>query len=173
MKLTIRPEKPEDISSIYALNKRVFGQDNEARLVDALRKSDVFIPELSLVAEMNDEIVGHILFTRLKIVSQSGIKFESLALAPMAVSQDRQRQGIGTALVTHGLAKAKELGFDSVIVLGHKEYYPRFGFVPSSRWNIKAPFDVSDAVFMALELREGSLTAVSGMVEYPPEFSEV
>ena len=172
MKLSIRPEKPEDISSIYALNKSAFGQDNEARLVDALRESDVFIPELSLVAEMNDEIVGHILFTRLKIVSGIGIKHESLALAPMAVSPDRQRQGIGTELVVHGLAKSKELGFDSVILLGHKEYYPRFGFVPASRWNIKAPFDCSDAVFMALELKQGSLTDVSGTVEYPPEFSE-
>jgi len=171
MKPTIRPERPEDISSIYALNKSAFGQDNEARLVDALHESDVFIPELSLVAEINGEIVGHILFTRLKIVSGSGIKHESLALAPMAVSPDRQRQGIGTKLVTHGLAKAKELGFDSVIVLGHKEYYPRFGFVPASRWNIKAPFKCSDAFFMALELREGSLKDVSGTVEYPQEFS--
>jgi len=173
MKITIRSEKPEDKAAIYEVNKSAFNQDNEARLVDALRESDVFIPELSLVAEINGKIIGHILFTRLVIVSQDGIRHDSLTLAPMAVRPDKQRQGIGTELVKHGLAKARELGFDSVIVLGHKEFYPRFGFVPSSRWNIKAPFDVPDDVFMALELKQGSLKDVSGIVEYPPDFSEV
>lgn len=172
-RIVIRTEMESDKPAVYAVNKNAFGQDAEARLVDLLREGNTFIPDLSIVAELDGEIVGHILFTRIKIVSEAGEEKHSLALAPMAVLPEFQRQGIGSKLVEYGLAKAKELGFPSVIVLGHEAYYPKFGFQPASKWGIKPPFDVSDSVFMAIELKVGGLEAVSGTVEYPQEFSSV
>ena len=135
-----------------------------------IRKGKNFIPELSLVSEIDDEIVGHILFSRIKIVSDS--VFDSLALAPMAVVPKFQKQGIGSELIKKGIEKAKELGFDSVIVLGHKDYYPKFGFQKASKWNIKCPFQVPDEAFMAIELTERAFEDKAGTVEYPNEFME-
>jgi predicted N-acetyltransferase YhbS len=108
------------------------------------------------------------LFSKIKII---GVKeYESLALAPMAVLPKYQKQGIGAKLIKEGLKKAKKIGFDSVFVLGHKDYYPRFGFEKASRWNIKCPFKVPDEAFMAIELSVGALKERSGIVEYPKEF---
>lgn len=97
---------------------------------------------------------------------------ESLALAPVSVLPEYQKKGIGSMLISKVLKKAKELGYHSVIVLGHKDYYPKFGFKPASLWNIKAPFEVSDEVFMALEITGNSLENVNGIVRYPREFFE-
>ena len=94
-------------------------------------------------------------------------------MAPMSVVPEYQRRGVGKQLVTEGLKRAKSIGYKSVIVLGHSEYYPKFGFEPASKWNIKAPFDVPDNVFLAIELEEGGLKGVSGAVEYPDEFNDV
>lgn len=173
MSIEIRQENPADISAIRELHQSAFGQNNEANLVDLLRKSDAYIPGLSLVAAMGDEIVGHILFTNIKIVNDQGTGFESLALAPMAVRKDFQRQGIGGQLIRHGLERAKESGYKSVIVLGHESYYPKFGFEPAEKWNIRAPYDVPSNVFMAIELVENGLAGVSGTVQYPKEFEAV
>ncbi|MDF2192800.1 N-acetyltransferase [Paraflavitalea sp. CAU 1676] len=172
--IIIRQEEPADIPAVYAMNSEAFGQDKEAKLVDALRKNDaVFVPGLSLVATADGAIVGHILFTKIKIVDQGGHEFESLALAPMAVSKAFQKHGIGRQLIGQGLIVAKELGFTSVIVLGHEYYYPRFGFLPSSKWHIYPPFQVPANVYMAIELVEGGLQHVTGTVQYPAEFAEV
>lgn len=171
--ITIRQAKEEDYPAIYEVNTAAFEQDNEARLIALLRNSPAFIPELSLIAIHNDEIVGHILFTKIQIKDENGKVHESLALAPMAVIPQLQKQGIGGQLIQAGLAIAKELGYPSVIVLGHEHYYPRFGFVPADKWNIKSPFDVPSNVFMAIELVNGGLTGVSGMVHYPPAFEAV
>lgn len=173
MKLIIRPETPADIQAIFDMNAMVFGQEGESRLIDNLRGTEWFIPELSLVAYAGEHLVGHILLTRLPIVGDDGGKYESLALAPMAVTTALHGLGIGGQLVRHALKEARALGFGSVIVLGHPEYYPRFGFVPASKFGIRTAYDVPDEVFMAQELTVGALAGKSGEVAYPQPFDEV
>ncbi|SEW53445.1 GNAT family N-acetyltransferase [Chitinophaga arvensicola] len=170
----IRQEQPADYNAVYDLHHAAFKQEDEARLVDALRKNTTaFIPELSLVASINNTVVGHILFTKINIISSDGKVFESLALAPVGVSPSFQKTGIGGQLINAGIAKAKALGFTSVIVLGHEHYYPKFGFVPAEKWGIKAPFEIPPEVFMGLELVENGLENISGTVQYPKEFEAV
>ena len=173
MTVTIRPENPNDLEAIAEVNRLAFGQEAEAILVDLLRKSDAFVPELSLVAIADDKVIGHILFSEVVIVDANQNEFPSLALAPMAVLPAFQRKGIGGQLVKAGLEKAKALKYKSVIVLGHEHYYPKFGFEPAERWGIRPPFEVPANVFMAIELVPGGLKGVSGTVRYPKEFSEV
>ena len=144
MKVDIRQENKDDFSEVLEVNKLAFGQENEANLVDLLRRSNSFIPELSLVATLDNKIVGHILFTKIQIVNDDKCLTESLALAPMAVRPEFQNKGIGGQLIKHGLDKARELQYKSVIVLGHKDYYPKFGFEATTKWNIKSPFSISD-----------------------------
>jgi len=131
-----------------------------------------FIPQLSLVATLDDKVVGHILFFPIKIESEKH-EYESVALAPISVHQKHQKKGIGSALIKEGFVQCKKEGFQSVIVLGHPEYYPRFGFKPASNWKISAPFDVPDEAFMATELTENELRNVRGIVQYPDEFNAV
>lgn len=172
--ITLRQETAADYAEVFDINKTAFGQENEASLVNALRKNPaVFIPELSIVATENDAIIGHILFTRIIIKSDNGDLHESLGLAPMAVKPGRQRNGIGGQLIKNGLEIAKELGFKSVIVLGHEQYYPKFGFEPANKWTIQAPFEVPPTAFMAIELVKDGLKNSSGTVVYPKEFETV
>jgi len=173
MEITIRIENINDYYDVYNLNKIAFKEDEEARLVDLLRKSTAFIPELSIVAIIEDNIVGHILFTKIKIIDDKGNQNESLALAPMAVSPNYQKSGIGGQLIKKGLDKAREMNFKSVIVLGHEKYYPKFGFEPTTKWGITSPFDVPTNVFMGLELVDDGLKNVSGIVQYAKEFDKV
>jgi putative acetyltransferase len=170
--MQIRAERPEDRQAVFRVNHLAFAQENEARLVDALRASSAFIPELSLVALDGAEVVGHILFTRIT-VREGNRAHDALALAPMAVLPPFQKQGIGSALVRRGLEDARALGHRLVIVVGHPDYYPGFGFVPAQPLGIVAPFDVPSEAFLALELQPGALRGVRGLVEYPPEFAEV
>jgi predicted N-acetyltransferase YhbS len=169
--IKIRPEIAKDFEKITAVNDMAFGQKNEGILVERLRRTDKYTPELSLVAELEGRIVGHILFYPVTIRSARS-EFSSLSLGPMAVIPELQRRGIGSQLVTEGLAIAARLGHRSVIVLGHPEYYPRFGFKPASRWNIKTPFDAPDEAFMALELVKDEFVGKSGVVEYPDELMD-
>ncbi|HEY3374046.1 MAG TPA: N-acetyltransferase [Candidatus Aquicultor sp.] len=168
----VRPESENDYPAVYEVNKLAFGQEAEAQLVEKLRVSSAYIPDLSLVALEDDTIVGHILFSKIEIETQKG-PVESLALAPVAVIPERQNHGIGSELIVHGLRRCQELNYNAVIVLGHAEYYPRFGFVPATTLSIKAPFDVPDEVFMALELKPGALSGIEGTVLYPPAFMDV
>ena len=171
--ITIQKETASQFEDIYQVNRLAFNQDAEAKLVNSLRRNNnVFVPELSLTALLDGKIVGHILFTKITIVSKDQ-NTESLALAPMAVLPEFQSKGIGGKLIQKGLTNAKELGFESVIVLGHEHYYPKFGFEPASKWNIKAPFDVPNNAFMAIELTTGALANINGVVQYPNEFNEV
>ncbi|MNY35374.1 Acetyltransferase (GNAT) family protein [compost metagenome] len=143
-------------------------------MVDALRNNPtVFVPELSIVATEKNNIVGHILFTKINIKGDKGLINESLGLAPMAVIPEFQKNGIGGQLIRKGLEVAKDLGFKSVIVLGHEHYYPKFGFEPADIWKIKAPFEVPSNVFMAIELVNDGLKNISGTVVYPKEFEAV
>lgn len=173
MEVNIRQENKDDFTVVFEVNKIAFGQDNEAKLVELLRQSNAFIPELSLVATWDNKIVGHILFTKINIVNDEKSETESLALAPMAVRPEFQHKGIGGQLIQRGLDKAKELHYKSVIVLGHEHYYPKFGFVPADTWNIKSPYVVPTNVFMALELVTDGLKNTHGLVKYPKEFETV
>lgn len=170
MKISIRPEEPDDIHEIYDLNKLVFGQDNEAKLIDHVRQGPNFIPELSLVAFSDDELIGYILFSRIAITNGE-YRHQSLGLASMIVHPAYQKRGIGSKLITYGLQKATELNFTDVFVFGHEFYFPKFGFVPAARWNIRPPFEAPAEVFMALELIPNALFNVSGIVEFPVAFS--
>ena len=169
--MKIRQETPHDFKSIYNINHLAFEQEGESQLIEKIRKGDTFIPELSLVAEQDGKIIGHILFSKINIIGEQ--TYPSLALAPMSVHPDFQNKGIGSELVTIGLQIAKKLNFEHVIVLGHKDYYPKFGFQKASTWNIRCPFEVPDDHFMAIELVEGRLEDKGGLVEYPPVFYEV
>jgi putative acetyltransferase len=171
--IRIRPEIPADIPAIYAVNQLAFdGREAEPRLVDDLRLSDSFIPELSLVAEVDGRVVGHILFSRIHILTESG-PLPGLSLAPMAVLPRYQNRGIGSALVQHGLSECRRLGHGIVIVLGHPGYYPRFGFSAALAKALEGPYgDVGEA-WMALELVPGALDGVRGVVVYPPAFDGV
>jgi putative acetyltransferase len=168
--MIVRPEKSEDIPAIRIVNELAFGRPAEADLVDALRRNGK--AAISLVAEDDGRIVGHILFSAVAIQSiETGLT--GIGLAPLAVIPDRQNQRIGSMLVEEGLKRCREEDYPFVVVLGHPNYYPRFGFVPASRFGIKSEYDVADEVFMVMELREGALSGCAGVVKYQPEFNEV
>jgi putative acetyltransferase len=170
--LTIRPEQPADHKGVFQVNQLAFGQPDEARLVEALRRSPAFIPELSLVAVEDGRVVGHILFSRIAVRSVTATH-DALALAPMAVLPEHQRKGVGSSLVRRGLEAARGLGHGVVVVVGHPEYYPRFGFIPGEPRGIRPPFEVSPGAFMVLELQPGGLAGVCGEVQYPRDFAQV
>src|SRR5574341_1853240 len=168
--IVIRPEEPRDIAAIRKVVEEAFGQPAEANLVDALRRNGK--ATLSLVAEDDGQIVGHILFSPVTIESGDD-QFAGIGVAPMAVLPESQSRGIGSLLVKRGLERCREAGHQFAVVLGHPEYYPRFGFVPASRFHLRCEYEVADEVFMAMELREGALQNRAGMARYQPEFNEV
>jgi putative acetyltransferase len=163
--LVIRPETAADRSAIRDVNRLAFGRDDEARLVDELR--DGGHVRLSLLAETTGRVVGHILFGELSIETEVGT-VEALALAPMAVIPSHQRRGIGSTLVREGLRSCREAAHRIVVVLGHPEFYPRFGFSADRAARLRSPF--SGPAFMAIELVPGALEGVDGDVRYPPPF---
>lgn len=164
--MLIREERPEDLAAIHRLNVAAFDTEAEANLVDALRKQGAVIA--SLVAQEDGRIVGHILFSPLTLLPPAGVKLAGLA--PMAVLPEYQRQGIGSSLVEAGITACRRHGCDGIVVLGHPHFYPRFGFVPASHFALRSEYDVPDEVFMALELKPGSLTQLDALVQYHPTF---
>ena len=169
MNLIIRQESEKDYHGITRCNDLAFKQKGEGVLVEAIRKNPKYIPEFSIVAEVDREIIGHVLFFPI-IIKSKQTSFSSLSLAPMSVVPEYQNKGIGTELVKNGLKKVREPGFESLIVLGHEKYYPRFGFKPASNWNIIPPFPVPNEAFMAIELIPNALIEVNGIVIYPKEY---
>ncbi|MGB5963048.1 MAG: N-acetyltransferase [Coleofasciculaceae cyanobacterium] len=165
-------EKNDDIISIREVVTAAFGRTSEAKLVEAIRNSRNFIPELSIVATEKGNLLGHILLSPIPIEAQ-GQTFSALALAPLAVIPTRQREGIGTELVKVALSKCRELDHNLVVVLGHPKYYPRFGFQTANQFGIRAPFPVPEQAFMVLEIQQGALQRSSGLVRYPAYFNEV
>lgn len=170
--ITLRKETKTDYAGIRRINDLAFGRKAESKLIDLLRKKEDFVPDLSILAEVNKQLVGHILFTPVKIESGSE-SFTTLCLAPMSVLPDYQQKSIGKLLVIQGLQTAKDLGYTSVVVLGHPSFYPKFGFQPASKWEINSPFPAPDEAFMAIELVTTSLENVKGKVEFPPEFDDL
>lgn len=167
----IRQERDEDIPVISEIHRVAFGGETEPNLVEAIRESDGFIPELSIVAKVDGDVVGHILFSPITIETKAD-SVPVLSLAPMGVLPDHQNQGIGSELVKTGLAECQKLGHYIVIVIGYPKYYTRFGFVPASKKGLKVSFDVPDEAFMVFEGITGALEGVSGTVIYPPFFNE-
>lgn len=157
----------EEISEVIekAFKSMTFSDHKEQFLVKRIRKSADFIPELSLVACYKGDVVGHILFSKIKIGNT-----KALALAPVAVLPDFQQMGVGSMLIKQGHKEAKRLGYGISVVVGHEGYYPKFGYKPASGYGIFPPFECPPENFMCLELKEGALESVKGVVEYPPEF---
>jgi putative acetyltransferase len=151
--MLIRTEEERDRAAVDAVIAAAFERPLEADLVDVLRQQAQAV--ISLVAENDQIVVGHILVTPVSLTGHADLKIAGLA--PLAVAPNHQRKGIGTALVRAGLEQCKQLGFGAVAVLGHPEYYPRFGFSPSSRFGIGCEYDVAEDVFLVMELRPGYL----------------
>jgi putative acetyltransferase len=166
VKLNIRPETSADHGAIRHVNRLAFGQDAEARLVDALR--DGGYVRASLVAEKDQQVVGHILFSDLSIVTEAGT-VPALALAPMGVLPEVQNQRIGSALVGRALEVCREQGHRIVVVLGQPHFYQRFGFSSKLAVHLESPYSGRES-FMAVELVPGALDGVKGRVQYPPPF---
>lgn len=167
MNIEIREENPGDARVIHALNREAFDQEQEANIVDALRQNGAVL--LSLVAILDGEVAGHILYSPISI----GDTLEGAALGPMAVRPGLQRKGIGSSLVRAGNQRLEREGWPFIIVLGHAEFYPRFGFRPASEHGITCEWDVPDDVFMLLVLDEKRMRGVTGISKYRPEFSTV
>jgi len=160
----IRSERPDDIAAIREVHDRAFGGDQEGKIVDAIRSNGAAL--LSLVAVLNRHVVGHILYTPASIGTVTGA-----ALAPMSVSPDCQRRGIGSRLVEAGNDRLKREGCPFVIVVGHPAFYPRFGFRPASAYDVTCEWNVPDDVFLMLVLDDVRSQGVSGRAKYRDEFS--
>jgi putative acetyltransferase len=167
--LRIRPEQPSDIPRIHIINAASFETPAEAGLVDTLRAS--VLPLVSLVAELDGIVVGHILFSPVTLTGHPERKI--MGLAPMAVEEGRRNAGVGSALVRAGLEECRKLGFEAVVVLGHPTYYPRFGFVPSVRFGFASEYEVPTDAFMAQELVPGALKNASGIIKFHEAFRGV
>jgi len=168
--ITVRPEKPEDVAAVHAVNEEAFGQPAEADIVDVLREECA--NHVSLVATVEGQVVGHIFFTPVTI-PEAAKELMGMGLGPMAVLPVFQRQGIGSRLVRAGIGALRKACCPFIIVVGHPEYYPRFGFVPASGHGLACQWEaIPDDAFMVLILDEGAMTRVSGVARYRDEFNQ-
>jgi putative acetyltransferase len=164
----IRPEKPEDPSAIFRVNKVAFGRESEAALVDKLRSRGALV--ISLVAVQDNEVIGHIAFVPINI--DGSPTREGITLAPLAVLPTYQRKGVGIGLIKAGLTECRRLGYKFVVLVGHPDYYPQFGFIQAKSRGLICEYAAPDAAWMVLELHEGALSGKGGKVTFPPEFAE-
>jgi putative acetyltransferase len=167
--IEIREERPGDVEAIREVNREAFAQAQEAELVEKLRENCREL--LSLVAIVEGQVAGHILFSPATIEGESKT-LPGMALGPMAVLSEYQGRGVGSALIREGIAGLRRILCPFVIVLGHATYYPKFGFEPASRRHVRCEWEVPDEVFMILVLDEGKVKGVEGVARYRPEFSE-
>lgn len=169
--MVIRTETRDDYNKVFQVNYEAFrNREDESKLVEKIRNSKQFIPELSIVAEENNEIVGHILLSKAEIVNGDN-NYEVIVLAPIAVKPELQNKGIGGQLIQEGLKRCKNLGYGIVLLIGHPTYYPRFGFKPARQFGLKLKqFNVSDEVFMVCEVIDGELDKIKGELKYPETF---
>lgn len=166
--IKVRAEVADDYRSIDVVNLSAFEGEAEAQLVDELRKSDGFVPDLSLVAELNGRVVGHVVLSKVKLKNSQG-NSEILALGPMSVVPSQSHRGIGSELIEAAIARAKPLCYTAIVVAGYPEYYQRFGFRPAKDWGIRCNLAIPDDALTAMELKDGIL-APGGEVEYPEMF---
>jgi putative acetyltransferase len=166
MNVSVRLEEPRDAAGVRETNEQAFGAPLEARLVDALRGSP---GSISLVATVGDCVVGHILFTAVSIEPSASVRVAGLA--PLSVRPGYQRVGVGSQLVRAGLEECRRGGYAAVVLVGHPEYYPRFGFVRADTMGLECEFPVPREAFMVVELEAGVLAGLAGLVRYRPEFA--
>lgn len=169
--MIIRTEDVADYEEVYQLNFVAFGNRvDESELVGRIRNSEEFLPELSLVAVRDKEIVGHLLLSKAKVQAEE-CTYDVIVLAPIAVKPDVQKQGIGSQLITEGLNRCKALGYNIVLLIGHPSYYPKFGFKPAGNFGMELKqFAVPAEVFMVCELKKGELQRIKGELIYPASF---
>lgn len=171
MTVHIRIENEHDYAQVYQVNYEAFGdREDEAKLVERIRNTTYFVPQLSLVAERDGEIAGHLLLSKAEVVN--GIeRHEVIVLAPIAVKPVYQKQGIGRQLIQEGLERCRQLGYSIVLLIGHPGYYPKFGFKPARPFGLELKqFEVSDDVFMVCEIKEDELLRIQGELQYPAAF---
>jgi putative acetyltransferase len=164
--MEIRPESEADHAAVAAVTAAAFGKQNEARLVEAIRASEEWVPELTLVAEDDERIVAHVMYSYSAL---GGSDTPLLQLSPLSVVPARQSQGIGTALTRESLRLADERGEPLVLVLGHPTYYPRFGFRPASELGLLPPNPGWAPAFMAAPLSAYD-PSLRGRVTFAPPF---
>ena len=167
--INIRGERKEDFEGVRRVNEAAFGQPAEADLVDTLRSGGAVT--VSLVAEVEGQIGGHLFFSPVTVQGADDLK--AVGLGPMAVLPEHQRRGIGSLLIKQGLEYCRRAGIQEVVVLGHPDYYPRFGFRRASAWGLRCEFDAPDEAFLAIELTPNALSGRAGMVGYHPAFKAI
>lgn len=170
--MEIRTERISDYEEVFQLNYLAFqNREDESRLVERIRLSDQFILELSLIAEENHHIVGHVIFSKAEVVDEEN-SHEVIVLAPIAVMPSHQKRGVGSKLIQEGLKRCAELGYEFVFLIGHPTYYPKFGFKPAKNYGFELKqFRVPDEVFMFCDLKEGTATQqIKGELVYPKSF---
>ena len=169
--IKVRQENQSDVKAIAVVNQSAFGGEAEEQLVAVVRASKSFIPELSLVAEVGERLAGHILLFHAHLDRQ-GKQAQVLALAPMSVVPSQSHRGIGSALLQAAIAKAASLGYKAIVVIGHPDYYRRFGFESAAKWGIHSSLPVPGDSITAKELVAGALEG-GGLLCYPPEFTKL
>lgn len=171
MSIIIRTENSNDYLQVHNVNFMAFGgREDEANLVERIRTTQNFVPQLSIVAEEHGEVVGHLLMSKAEII-EGEKRHEVIVLAPIAVRPDYQKQGVGKQLIHEGLKRCKELGYYIVLLIGHPSYYPKFGFKPARQYGLELnQFEVPNEVFMVCELRKDELKNIKGELKYPSAF---
>jgi putative acetyltransferase len=163
----VRDQRPPDVDGVRDVLRRAFDRADEADLVDALRAAGKV--QVSLVAESEGQVVGHVLFSAVTIAGDDTLL--ASGLAPLAVVPRMHGLGIGSALVRQGLARCRRAGHAFVVVLGDPKFYSRFGFVAAESRQLHCEFDAPPGAFQVLELRRGALVAGPALVRYEPEFA--